>query len=102
MPVFPARAEEMGPLRGGETLRLIGDGRPGVVAGPELDEAQLRCMAAPEPLEPDLAQAFVDSHARALPGPLAERLDAAVGARDRSGKAPDVVLAQLVLRVEGP
>jgi hypothetical protein len=56
----------------------------------------------PEPLEPDLAQAFVDSHARALPAPLAERLEAAVVARDPGSKAPDVVLAQLVLRVEGP
>jgi hypothetical protein len=102
LPVFPVRAEDTGPLQGGQTLRLVGDGRPGVVAGPELDEAQLRCMAAPEPLEPDLAQAFVDSHARALPAPLAERLEAAVVARDPGGKAPDVVLAQLVLRVEGP
>jgi hypothetical protein len=102
LPVFPARSEDTGALRGGQTLRLIGDGRPGVVAGPELDEAQLRCMATPEPLEPDLAQAFVDSHARALPAPLAERLDAAVVARDRGGKVPDVVLAQLVLKVESP
>ena len=102
VPVFPAGAEDAGPLHGGQTLRLIGDGRPGVVAGPELDEAQLRCIAAPEPLEADLAQAFVASHARPLPPPLAERLEAAVVARDRGGKVPDVVLAQLVLRVEGP
>jgi hypothetical protein len=101
LPVFPARAEDMGPLRGSETLRLVGDGRPGVMAGPELDEAQLRCLATPEPLEADLAQAFVDSHARALAAPLSERLDAAL-ARDRGAKPPDVVLAQLVLRVEGP
>ena len=68
LPVFPVRAEDTGLLQGGQTLRLVGDGRPGVVAGPELDEAQLRCMAAPEPLEPDLAQAFVDSWAKQFAG----------------------------------
>ena len=99
---LPGAGRGHGTAPGGQTLRLVGDGRPGVVAGPELDEAQLRCMAAPEPLEPDLAQAFVDLHARPLPAPLAERLEAAVVARDPGGKAPDVVLAQLVLRVEGP
>jgi hypothetical protein len=102
MPVFPSRPEDTGALRGGQTLRLTGDAQPGVTTGTELDGAQLRCMAAPEPLEPDLVQAFVASHARALSVPLAERLDAAIIAHGRGGKVPDVVLAQLALRVEGP
>ena len=94
----PGAGRGHGTAAGGQTLRLTGDTPAGHGGRPELDGAQLRCMAAPEPLEPDLVQAFVASHARALSAPLAERLDAAIIAHGRGGKVPDVVLAQLVLQ----
>jgi hypothetical protein len=98
VPLFPSTAAEAQPLQGGLTLRLPGPGQAGVTAEPAFNEAELRCMAGAAPLEPDLVQSFLAAGGRALPGPLASRLDAAlVGSGD--GTSRDVVLAQLVLKV---
>ena len=98
VPLFPSTAAEAQPLQGGLTLRLPGAGQAGVTAEPAFNEAELRCMAGAAPLEPDLVQSFLAAGGRALPRPLASRLDAAlVGSGD--GTSRDVVLAQLVLKV---
>ena len=98
VPLFPNTAAETRPVPGGLTLRLRGEGQAGVTAEPAFDEAELRCMAGGAPLAPDLVQSFLDAAGRALPGPLAERLDAAmVGADDSTVRG--VVLTQLVLKI---
>ncbi len=98
VPLFPSTAAEAQPLQGGLTLRLPGADQAGVAVEPAFNEAELRCMAGTAPLEPDLVQSFLAAGGRALPEPLAERLDAAlVGSGD--GTSRGVVLAQLVLKV---
>jgi hypothetical protein len=98
VPLFPSTAAEAQPLQGGLTLRLPGPGQAGVAAEPSFDEAELRCMAGAAPLEPGLVQSFLAAGGRALPGPLAERLDVAL-AGSGDGPTRGVVLAQLVLKV---
>jgi hypothetical protein len=98
VPLFPSTAAETQPLKGGLTLRLPGTGQVGLTAEPAFDEAELRCMAGATPLEPDLVQSFLVAGGRALPGPLAQRLHAAlVGSGDDTTRG--VVLAQLVLKI---
>ena len=98
VPLFPSTAAEAQPLPGGLTVRLPGSGRAGVTAEAALDEAELRCMAGTTPLEQDLVESFIAAGGQALPGPVAERLDAAMVGLG-GGEARGVVLAQLVLKV---
>ena len=98
MPLFPTPGEDAGAC-GGTTLWLPRDGAAGVSAGPRLDGATLRCLAAEAPLEPALVQAFLDAGDAPLPGPLAERLAAALP--PEGGATPDAALAQLSLKVRG-
>jgi hypothetical protein len=98
VPLFPNTAAEAQPLRGGLTLRLPGAGQAGVAVEQAFNKAELRCMARTAPLEPDLVQSFLAADGRALPGPVASRLEAAL-AGSGVGTSRDVVLAQLVLKV---
>ena len=98
VPIFPSTAAETRPLAGGVTVTLPGSGEAAVAAEPALDEAELRCMAGTTPLDPDLVQSFLNAAGRTLPGPVAERLDAAMMGLG-GGTARGVVLAQLVLKV---
>lgn len=98
VPIFPSTVADTRPMPGGLTLRLPRTGEAGVAAEPGFDGAELRCMAGATPLAPDLVQSFLDTKGRALPGLLAERLDAALAGTGSNGEQ-GVVLAQLVLRV---